>query len=143
MTKRLLSVAVAVLMVLALVPMSALAKTVGFKSDMDAQYAVTYSITAPEEIESPSVGDKFYMYLYVSANSGLEAGQFMVEYNYDYLDAIGYNSSAAGSVGRLSSTGYNNGTTDKFTVYVPDGSSIPYDYEGGTGANPHGEAGKH
>jgi len=135
MTKRLLSVALAVLMVLALVPMSVFAQA----SDADATYELTCSIEAPETVDNPAVGDTLDVYFCISEGSGLESGQFAIEFNHDYLTVTGYNSTFTGSVNKLATTAYKAGTSDKFGCTAPSGDAM--NYEGMTGGNPFGEAG--
>ncbi|MBR0136102.1 MAG: hypothetical protein IJM18_07860, partial [Clostridia bacterium] len=83
MTKRLLSIVVAAIMVLSLVPMTVLAGT-----DRAAEVKDGRTVTYTGEnvtVTDPAVGDKFNWTLSVSDASGLYSGQWLIDYDETYL----------------------------------------------------------
>ena len=87
MTKKLLSVAIALVMVLALVPMSVFAATEGTRA-VNNEYQLI--LTSPTEtISAPAVGAKTaFMDITLNANSHMVASAFMIEFDHDYFTAV-------------------------------------------------------
>ena len=113
MTRRLISMVIAALMVLALVPMSIFAKTEGNLKDPIMSY---YGDGI--EVNEPKVGDYTYFPVYISPNSSLYSFDVMVEYNSAYLNPVSvmYKSSA------------NNATYPQLYMTIKNSSGVSDNY---------------
>ena len=138
MTKRLLSAAVALLMVLALVPVSVFAADrVNAKDESD--YHVTYT-GEHLTINDPQVGDPFYWIMSAEGWSDVFAAWFLIDYDENYLEpynsnAFNYTWSAGIRAAIVASQNDGTQTSDMFQM-----GATPA-YEGQTGDVPVGEAG--
>ncbi len=104
MTKRLLSVAIAILMVLAIVPMTV------FAAESDAHNAVTYSaVPQVESITDPKVGDTFRVAYNVSEGSGMWGGLIYVKFDNRYITTKSYDGNGAGTLARYINNNLANG----------------------------------
>ena len=126
MTKRLLSVAIAILMVLAIVPMTV------FAAESDAHNAVTYS-AVPEDasITDPQVGDTFRVAYNVSEGSGMWGGLIYVKFDNRYITTKSYDGEGDGTLAVAINDAWDEGEgTDNhlFVMGTPD-----INYQGGTG----------
>ena len=126
MTKRLLSVAIAILMVLAIVPMTV------FAAESDAHNAVTYS-AVPEDafITDPQVGDTFRVAYNVSADSGMWGGLIYARFDNRYITTKSYDGNGAGTLARYINNNLANGEGYENSLVVM--STPDVNYQGGTG----------
>ena len=126
MTKRLLSVAIAILMVLAIVPMTV------FAAENDAHNAVTYS-AVPEDasITDPQVGDTFRVAYNVSADSGMWGGLIYARFDNRYITTKSYDGNGAGTLARYINNNLANGEGYENSLVVM--STPDVNYQGGTG----------
>lgn len=86
MTKKLLSVAIALVMVLALVPMSVFAATEGTRAVNNEYQLILTSPTVTKD--SPTVGSNSgFMDIALNENSHMVASAFLIEFDHDYFTA--------------------------------------------------------
>lgn len=99
MTKRLLSVAIALLMVLALVPMTVFAA--------EGDNAIAFRID-DIDVTDPQVGETFRVPVYLEPDSGVWTCQFVVEFDNRYLTTVSYDYTGAGTLYAAIEADYNN-----------------------------------
>ena len=131
MTKRLLSVAIALLMVLSLVPMAVFA----------AESDNTVAFTIPEQnVTDPQVGDTITVPVILEPGSGAWIVRSLIEYDPNYLLPIAANKDGEGTLYYQIEQEHEEFDNTNASIYV----SVALTYVGGTGTegNVAGEVGK-